>query len=49
MRAIEKNEERLTVRADSALADKLARIAPKRVGQLMTLLVECAGVHVTDD
>ena len=48
VRAIEKGEERLTVGADSALVDKLARLSPKRVGTLMALLMERAGIHVVD-
>jgi len=45
---LEKGKERLTVGADSALVDKLARLSPKRVGTLMALLMERAGIHVTD-
>lgn len=48
VRAVEKGKERLTVGADSALVDKLARLSPKRVGTLMALLMERAGIHVVD-
>ncbi|MBX7196361.1 MAG: SDR family NAD(P)-dependent oxidoreductase [Sandaracinaceae bacterium] len=46
--AIVKRKERLTVGMDAAVVDKLTRLSPKRVGHVMSLLMQHAGISVKE-
>lgn len=49
LRAVERGRERVFVGADSSVFDTLTRLAPRRAGDLMAMLMKHAGVLVSNE